>query len=84
MDSILCAKFHLQILSGFEIHLLQLNNNNNNNEKKEMTYLINQVPITPFLGYMLFVAIRISLMCQKLDLISIHTHLSCAMISGRL
>ena len=39
-----------------------------------------QVPIMPFLGYMLFVTIRISLVCQKLDLIeteSEHKNLKC-------
>ena len=57
---------------GFEIRLLKLNNNNN---KKFENWLlkINQVPIMrlkPFLGYMLFVTIRIS---QKLDLIETAT-----------
>ena len=57
----------------FEIRLLKLNNNNNNNKKIEKwLFWINQVPIMRFklfLGYMLFVTIQISLMCQKLDLI---------------
>ena len=32
-DSNLCAKFHLHILSGFEIHMSKLNNSNNNKKK---------------------------------------------------
>ena len=48
-------------------------NNNNNNKRRLST---DQVPIMRFklfLGYMLFVTIQISLMCQKLDLIEIES-----------
>ena len=53
----------------FEIRLLKLDNKKN---FENSLFFINQVPIMrfkPFLGYMLFVTIRNSLMCQKLDLI---------------
>ena len=57
----------------FEICLSKLNKNNNNNKKFEnWLFWINQVPnmqFKPFPGNMLFVMIRISLMCQRLDLI---------------
>ena len=54
----------------FEIRIFKLNDNNN--RKKNWLSWINQVLIMwykPFLGYMLFVTIRICLMCQNLDLI---------------
>ena len=35
-DSNLCAKFHIYILSGFEIHMSKLNNNSNNNNKRRI------------------------------------------------
>ena len=55
---------------SFEIGLSKLNNNKKKIEK--WLFKINQVQIMRFklfLGYMLFVTIPISLMCQKLDLI---------------
>ena len=68
-DYNICTKFHLHILSGFwDSPCL----NWTATTILKRIFSINQLPIIrfkPFLGYMLFVTIRISLMCQKWDII---------------
>ena len=68
---------------SFEIGLSKLNNNKKKIEK--WLFKINQVQIMRFklfLGYMLFVTIQISLMCQKFDLIKIESETSKSQMYG--
>ena len=66
MDSILCAKFHVHILSGFW-DTSKLNNNNNEKKKKLKTDLFKYrlCDLSHFLDT--------CCLCQKLDLIEIES-----------
>ena len=77
----ICAKFDLHILPGFWDTLVETEQQRRRQQEEEeenwkVTFWINQVPIMRFklfLGYMLFVTIRISLTCENLDLVEIES-----------
>ena len=70
MDSNLCAKFNLHILPGFWDTLVETEQQQQQ-ENWTVTFWKNDVAIMRFklfLGYMLFVTMQISLMCQKFEI----------------
>ena len=67
MDSNLCASFiSIIMLSDFWDTLVETEQQQ---QQQQLIFWVLIMRFKPFLGYMIFVTIRISLMCQKVDLI---------------